>query len=139
MSFVERNECRGFGQPVLVGRRLTVYSMMFYASIRDSIPDFLEEFDVSMEELKSAVSYCIMKACKTMLHPTDKYCDGCILRSISDGWQSAKHNFKEEDGMSYSTDGSIIFLGTLAELDEEEFGQLGWLLAEKVEERISAY
>ncbi|MBO9732531.1 MAG: DUF433 domain-containing protein [Chitinophaga sp.] len=58
MNFVERNAFKGFGQPVLLGRRLTVYSVVFYASVRESIKDFLEEFDVSMAELKSAISYC---------------------------------------------------------------------------------
>ncbi|MBO9732532.1 MAG: hypothetical protein J7623_28070 [Chitinophaga sp.] len=72
-----------------------------------------------------------------MLYSTDKYCDGCVLRSISDGWKPInKDDFKEEDGISYSKDGSVIVLGTLSELDDSEFGQMGWILAEKVEERI---
>lgn len=139
MNFVERDEFRGFGQPVLTGRRLTVYSVVFYASIRNNIGGFLEEFDVSMEELKSAVSYCKGRECNIMYRSTDKYCDGCVLRSIGEGWKSAKNDFREEGGISYSKDGSIIFLGTLAELDDDEFGQPGWLIAEKVEELLDRY
>ncbi|RFS21173.1 hypothetical protein DVR12_17725 [Chitinophaga silvatica] len=136
MNLIERNEVRGFGQPVLLGRRLTVFNTLFYANARNSIGEFLEEFAVSIDELKSAVSYCKNRECKTLHHPTDKYCDGCILRSFAEGYQSTKNDFTEEGGISYSKDGTIIFLGTLTELDDDEFGQLGWILAEKVEKRL---
>jgi uncharacterized protein (DUF433 family) len=138
MNYIERNELRGFGQPVIAGSRLTVHSVLSYVS--DSsiiIADFLKEFSVSIDELRAAVSYCRNRECKTILKASDKYCDGCILRTISEGWKSIKDDFNEVDGISYSKDGKTIFLGSIRELEDAEFGEMSWLLAVKVEERLA--
>ncbi|ASZ10858.1 DUF433 domain-containing protein [Chitinophaga pendula] len=136
MDFVERNANRGFGQPVIKGRRLTVFSALSHANYAISLTSFLEDFELSLEELVSAVSYCKNRVCHDLNSPTDQYCDGCILRSISSGWKSIKDDFVEKNGVSISRDGKIFFLGSLDELEESEFGIMGWLLAERVEKRL---
>lgn len=136
MNFVERNANRGFGQPVIIGRRLTVFNIVSHANYEENIVDFLKDFDLSMDELRSAVSYCRNKQCREIKNSTDHYCDGCILRSISEGWKSIKDDFTEIDGMSYSNDGKTIYFGTVDQLEDAEFGLMGWLLAEKVEKRL---
>jgi uncharacterized protein (DUF433 family) len=138
MRYIERNALRGFGQPVIVGSRLTVFSVISYVSDSEiKITDFLKDFDVTIEELRAAVLYCKNRECQHMINPSDQYCDGCILRSIGKGWKSVKDEYDEVDGISYSKDGKSTFLGTLDELEESEFGVMGWLLAEKIEERLT--
>lgn len=137
MNLIERNAKVGFGQPVIAGRRLTVFSVVTYASYSDRITDFLKDFELSIEELKSAVSYCKLRECNVILNPTDKFCDGCIMRSISEGWKSVQDDFVEIDGVSISKDGKTIALSTLGELEESEFGIMGWLVAEEVEKKIA--
>ncbi|MFB6456874.1 DUF433 domain-containing protein [Chitinophaga sp. Hz27] len=135
MNFVERNANRGFGQPVIIGRRLTVLSVVASACGRDNVADFLEEFDLSMEELRSAVSYCKNTECKIVESSLDQNCEGCILRSISEGWKSVKDDFTESGGISISKDGMTFFLGSLDELEDSEFGVMGWQWAETVEKK----
>lgn len=135
MKHVERNANRGFGQPVIIGRRLTVFNVVSNVLIRDNVIDYLEEFDLSMQELKDAVFYCKNRECKVVESPLDHYCDGCILRSISEGWVSIKDDFIESDGISISKDGKTFFLGSVNELEDTEFGVMGWLLAEAVEKK----
>jgi uncharacterized protein (DUF433 family) len=135
MKFVERNANRGFGQPVIIGRRLTVFSIVSHATYRENMADFLKEFDLSIEELKSAVFYCKNRVCKVIEGPLDHYCDGCILRSISEGWDFSKDDFIETEGVSVSKDGKTFFLGSIEELEDAEFGVMGWLLAEAIEKK----
>ncbi|WPQ60156.1 hypothetical protein SIO70_17585 [Chitinophaga sancti] len=47
MKHIERNAKRGFGQPVIIGRRLTVFSIVSHALNRDNVSDYLEEFEPS--------------------------------------------------------------------------------------------
>lgn len=89
-----------------------------------------------MEELRSAIFYCKNRECKVITSSLDHYCDGCILRSISEGWVSIKDDFTESDGVSISKDGKTFFLGSTSELEDTEFGVMGWLLAEAVEKRL---
>ncbi|MBV8252441.1 MAG: DUF433 domain-containing protein [Chitinophaga sp.] len=132
MSCIERNEFVGFGQPVIKGTRLTVYTVVSYAYSSNVIQHFLTEFELSLLELKAALSYCKHRQCQIFNHTFDKYCDGCILRSINDGWKPASLDFYEKDNISYSNDGTIIFLGSLQELDDEEFGRIGWQIEKKL-------
>ncbi|SHN07907.1 DUF433 domain-containing protein [Chitinophaga sp. CF418] len=138
MKYIERNRLRGFGQPVIVGRRLTVFSVISYVSDPEiRINDFLRDFDMTSEELHAAVLYCKNRECRHMSNPSDQYCDGCILRSMGAGWKSLKDDYDEVDGISYSKDSKSMFLGTLDELEESEIGVIGWLLAENAEERLT--
>lgn len=135
MKHIERNAKREFSQPVIIGRRLTVFNVVSNAFYRDSLSDYLSEFELSVEEVKAAVTYCINKECKIMETLQDHYCDGCILRSISEGWTSIQDDFIESEGISMSKDGITYFFGSLEELESAEFGVMGWLQAEEVEKR----
>lgn len=137
MKFVARNANVGFGQPVIIGRRLTVFNVVSNANCWDNINDFLKDFDLSMEELRSVIFYCKNRECKVIENSFDHYCDGCVLRSISEGWMSIKDDFMESDGVSISKDGKTFFLGSTNELEDMEFGVMGWLLAEAVEKRLN--
>lgn len=134
MSYIERNKDRGFGQPVLKGGRLFVFSIISYASYPGgSIENFLRDFDVSMDELKSAVDYCKNTECKNIQLPSDQYCDGCILRSIHEGWTLVKSDYKERTGIFYSDARERTYLRSTDELDEWECGRSGWMMARELE------
>ncbi|NIG55639.1 hypothetical protein [Chitinophaga sp. Cy-1792] len=135
MEHIERNKGRGFGQPVLKNRQLTVYSAIFHASYATSLEIFLQTFELTADELRSAISYCKNRSCDIMTDQSDQYCDGCVLRTIHDGWTPPSNDFVEIDGISYAKDDSRIFPGTLKELDDEEFGILGWVRAEETEKK----
>ncbi|RFM29263.1 DUF433 domain-containing protein [Chitinophaga silvisoli] len=135
MNFVERNAKRGFGQPVITGRGLTVFSVVSFAYYKDDMNFFLNEFDLSKEEMKSAILYCKNRQCKLIDSPSDRYCVGCILRSISEGWKSIQDDFIESDGISISKNNGTVYLGTKEELEDDEFGVMGWVLAEAVEKK----
>lgn len=137
MDFIERNARVGFGQPVLKGSRLTVCNIISYTSDKDMpIAEFLKDFKVSIDQLKSAVAYCKDTACKQIFLPTDQYCDGCILRTLHEGSEFVKDDYEEINGITYSKKGGEIFLGTLQELEESEMGVAVWLLARDVEKRL---
>lgn len=136
MNFVERDPNRGFGQPVIIGRRLTVYTVVSMARNSAKIVDFLNDFELTANELASAVHYCKNRLCDKMTSSLDQYCDGCMLRSLSDGWSSIKDDYIEFDGISISKDGKSFFLGSLDELEESEFGIIGWLYAREVEKLL---
>ena len=138
MSYIERNGDRGFGQPVLKGRRLYVYIIISQASYRGAtIDSFLEDFDVSMDELKSAVSYCKNTECKNIQLPSDQYCDGCILRSIHEGWTLVKRDHEGTVGIFYSKGCWPAYLSSTDELYELECGRSGWMMAKEVDRRLT--
>ena len=137
MKYVERNIERGFGQPVILGTRLTVFDALANANNSENIRTFLNEFNLTLEALKSAVSYCKNRICKETVSVADHYCTGCILRSISEGWQSNKDDFIEIDSISISKDGKTFSLGSIEDLDNDEFGIMGWLIAQEVEGKLN--
>ncbi|WP_177222664.1 DUF433 domain-containing protein [Chitinophaga sp. YR627] len=139
MNYIERNKDRGFGQPVLKGGRLFVYNIISHTSWRErTIESFLEEFDVSIDQLKSAVSYCMNTACKNIQLPSDKYCDGCILSSIHEGWTLVKSNLQGTGGIFGARADGAAYLKSVDELEALECGRSGWMLAREVDKRLAA-
>jgi uncharacterized protein (DUF433 family) len=136
MDYIERNKDRGFGQPVIVGTRLTVLNVLSNANNSESIQSFLEEYQLTLEEIKGAAFYCKNKLCKDIKSDSDRYCQGCILKSISEGWNSIKTDFFETDSISVSKDGKTFSLGSIEETENDEFGVIGWLVAEEVERKM---
>jgi hypothetical protein len=112
--------------------------MISYASYPEgSIEKFLRDFDVSMEELKSAVAYCMNLECRNIQLPSDQYCDGCILRSIHEGWTLVKGDYQESTGIVYSDAGERGYLRSTDELDEWECGRSGWMMARELDRRLA--
>jgi uncharacterized protein (DUF433 family) len=132
---IECNPAINFGMPALKGRRLTVFDIVTMIYYEESLAAALKEYSISLEDAQDAVNYCMNTKCKE-----DKglvqYCDGCILRTIDEGWTFNKQDYTETeiDGQRYtiSKDEKIIFLGSLSELEDSEFGRVTWLMAEEV-------
>jgi uncharacterized protein (DUF433 family) len=124
-----------FGQPALKGRRLTVYDIVTKLYYENSIKLVTEDYSISLRDIKDAVEYCSTLECKIdpgRIH----YCDGCVLRTIEEGWSFNRSEFKEyeKDNNKFviSDNGDVIFAGTLQELEDSEFGKVTWLIAEEV-------
>jgi uncharacterized protein (DUF433 family) len=132
---IECNPAINFGMPALKGRRLTVYDIVTKIYYEESVPAALEDYSISLDDAKDAIHYCVSLKCKEDPELV-QFCDGCILRTIHEGWDFDKQNYieTEENGqkITVSKNGKIIFLGSLKEFEDSEFGKVGWLLAEKV-------
>ena len=132
---IECNPEINFGMPALKGRRLTVYDIITKIYYEESPLIALEDYSISLQDAKDAVDYCMNLKCKE-----DKeliqFCDGCILRTIDEGWTFSKQDYTETEVNSQrfiiSKDGKTVFLGSLKEFEDSEFGKVTWLLAEEV-------
>lgn len=128
-----------FGQPALVGRRLTVFNIVTKLYYEESLKEAISDYEISLQDAKDAVYYCMHRKCKED-EDLKYYCDGCILRTIQQGWKFNKDEYKEvqygEDNYTLSKDGKSIFFGTLKELEDSEFGMVTWLIAEEVDRRF---
>lgn len=128
-----------FGQPALIGRRLTVYNIVTKLYYEDTVKDVLNDYEISLQDAKDAVDYCMSLKCKQD-EDLVNFCDGCILRTIQEGWNFKKEDYMEieSDGVKFvmSKDGKVFFAGTLSELEDSEFGKVTWLIAEEVNKKI---
>lgn len=127
-----------FGQPILAGRRLTVYDIVSKTFLEKDIGIVVSDYSISRTDIKDAAQYCMMRACESdsnLVH----FCDGCILRAIHEGWTFSKADYStvERDGVEFTiaNDGSMVFLGNVHDLENEEFGRLTWVIAEDLLER----
>ena len=124
-----------FGQPALEGRRLTVHNIVTKIYYENSLKDALDDYEITLQEAKDAVDYCMLLKCKEDIDLV-QFCDGCILRTIQEGWTFNRNGHEEvqygENKYVLSKDGESIFLGTLKELEDKEFGKATWLIAEEV-------
>lgn len=139
---IECNAEINFGMPALKGRRLTVYDIVTMLYYDESILAALNGYSISMEDAKDAVDYCRHLKCK---HDEKliQFCDGCILRTLAEGWEFKKEDYMETviDGQKIviSNDKRIFFIGSLDELENSEFGKVTWLMAEEMEKKLANY
>ncbi len=136
---IECNSKIGFGQPILQGRRLTVYDIVTKIYYEDNVSTALEDYEISLQDAKDAIGYCMNLKCnddKNLLH----YCDGCLLRTMYEGWKFDRKEYVEikkgNQKITISKDGKIYFLGSLLELEDSEFGKVTWLFAEEIFPRL---
>jgi len=121
-----------FGMPTLRGRRLTVYDIVSKIYYEETVEDALKDYEISFEEAKAAVTYCMNLDCQKDINRI-QFCNGCILRTINEGLDFDKENYIEvNDKYTISKDGLLTFLGSIEELKEERFGKPGWAIAELV-------
>lgn len=131
-----------FGQPALVGRRLTVYNIVTKIYYEHAIKSALDDYEILFQDALDAASYCMKLKCKEDVSLIN-YCDGCILRTIQEGWNFNREDYLEieKHGQNFviSKDGINIFIGTLKELEDSEFGIVTWLIGEEVYNRLLDY
>jgi uncharacterized protein (DUF433 family) len=135
-EFIERNKDIGFGEPVITGTRMTVFNAIVNAYHSENISKFLEEYGLTFAQLTSATSYCKEKRCQEIVSKADHYCKGCILRSISEGWLSLREDFDDADLVSISKDGKSFLLTNVEDAENDEFGSLGWVVAQELERKL---
>ena len=139
---IKCNPSINFGQPALVGRRLTVYDIVTKFYYEANVDIVLEDYQIGIDDGFAAVDYCKNLRCredKELIH----YCDGCVLRTIAEGWNFKSTDYLEvvKNGQSFvfSMDEKEIFAGTLKEFEDSEFGKVTWLIAEEVNDLIKRY
>lgn len=124
-----------FGQPNLVGRRLTVYDIVTKIFYEGYPKVATEDYGITCKEAREAVTYCSKLECQNdndLVH----FCYGCILRTIAEGTDFKRNDFfeikREGQNLVLSYDGKVVFAGTLDELEEAELGKVAWLIANEV-------
>jgi uncharacterized protein (DUF433 family) len=124
------------GAPKLKGRRLTVYDVVS-GIFNEGLDVYLSDKEISIEEASQAILYSKNLQCQ--IEAPNNFCDGCILRTIKDGWKFSREELQEitlENQTTITlTEGGGIYLGTVKEYENEMFGKLGWAMAEAVLER----
>ena len=130
-----------FVMPALKGRRLTVYDIVTKLYYEDYISVAIEDYKITRTDAQDAVDYCVATECwtdKNLVH----YCDGCILRTISEGPGFEGSNLKEllldDQLITVAGDGQTIFLGSKHEFEESEFRKVTWLMAEKIKSLLDS-
>lgn len=134
MNHVTINKDIANGAPIIKGRRLTVFNVASKIYYEDSLKTALEDYELSIEEARDALEYCSKLDCQRDKKLV-KFCSGCILRTLQDGWNFSKDDYNNlitgsgNKKISISKNGSSFFLGSIKELEDNEFGLAGWLLA----------
>jgi len=124
------------GSPTIKDRRLTVFNVVSKIYYESNLQIALEDYEISLETATNAVDYCSSLSCQEDKELI-KFCSGCILRTLQDGWNFNKNDYTEilcnnfSDNISISKDGNQIFLGSIQQLEDNDFGKIGWLLAEE--------
>jgi uncharacterized protein (DUF433 family) len=135
-QFIECKQDRSFGQPTLKGRRLTVYDIVTKIYYEEQIDVAQADYQITREEAKSAIHYCMKLSCQDDRHLMH-FCDGCLLRTLEQGWQFKRGDYIQIQNASnnkvvVSKDGKEIFFGSIQELENSEFGKVTWLIAENL-------
>ena len=120
--------------PALNGRRLTVYDIVTKLYYEESLGIALDDYGLNLSEAKAAIIYCENLTCQTDPNRVH-YCDGCVLRTIEEGREFNKEDYKQVNGVTFSCDNALIYLGSIENLEEEKFGKPGWAIASNVKEK----
>ena len=133
---IECNLKINFGQPTLKGRRLTVYDIVTKIYYDKVMEETLSDYEISLRDAKDAIKYCMNLQCKKDRNLIN-YCDGCLLRTIQDGWDFKIEDYEELKDLNnckivISKEAKDIFIGSLQELEDSEFGKVTWLIAEEI-------
>src|ERR1700755_641192 len=116
------------GAPKLKNRRLTVYDIVS-GIYNEGLESYSEDREISIEEARQAVWYSKNLQCQ--IDRPVNFCDGCILRTIKEGWKFKRDELQEvtlEDDtkITLSENEGSIYLGDINEYEEENFGKMVW-------------
>ena len=117
---IYRNEKVSFGQPIIQGRRLTVFDVVagvYYSGLKE----YSKDHELDLNQIKEAFSYCCQLKCQDW--PSGKFCSGCILSTLNEGWNFNKSDYEvssigDTKYLIHKATGSI-FLGTLEEYEKD--------------------
>jgi uncharacterized protein (DUF433 family) len=138
---IECNPLTAFGQPILKGRRLTVFDIVTKIFYESNLQTALLDYEIQKDDAIEAVSYCKNLKCradKTLI----RYCSGCILRTFGEGWTFNSQNLTEimfnSQALTVANNGEILFPRNLKELENAEFGLVTWIIAKSVLDKLEA-
>lgn len=134
---IECNEAINFGMPAIKGRRLTVFDIVTMVYYSPTVQDALEDYEIDWQDAMDATDYCMRLRCQSD-EGRIQYCDGCLLRTVDEGWSFNREDYSEfRDGDVVITHGNnTVFMGSIQELEDSEFGKLTWLSAVEVHGKL---
>jgi len=140
MGYIEIKKEVSSGAPVVKGRRITVFNVVSKIFYENNLQDALDDYEITLDVAREVTEYCSGLKCQEDVNLV-KFCSGCILRTLQDGWNFSKGDYNEiilneqKQIITISKDGKNIFLGTLEELENTEFGKIGWLIAHEIKRK----
>lgn len=126
-----------WGAPRINNTRISVYDVISSLWYNPDIEDFVLDFRVDKESVKTALEYC--KELKCRKEKALNFCDGCILRTAKDGETYIKKSNKilQIDDKVFENENKDIFIGEFTDLESEEAGFMGWVRADMLLEKLS--
>lgn len=140
MEYIDVVEGVSSGAPVIRGRRLTVFNIISKIYYEEDIDVAIEDYEINIDAATEAVAYCSSLVCQQDVRIV-KFCSGCILRTLQDKWGFDRSDYSEFDCnktkgiISISKDGCEVFLGSVQELEDTDFGKAGWLMASELKDK----
>ena len=134
MDYIARIPLLCGGAPTIPNRRTTVYDVVSYIKLDGGYQHYAHEFDIPLNVIKAAITYCSLRRCIPEKTSQNTYCDGCILRSQVEDMShldSLEEIVLEDGGRMTSYKGGIFF-GTKEQFIQEEMGVPGWKIAEEL-------
>jgi len=123
-----------WGRPRINGTRLQVYDVISDLEDEKNIDGYCERRGLNKNVLIQAVNYCKKLECQYIEKEYEKYCSGCILSTLHEDYNYKESNYEEIDTDLFMDKArNIIALGNKDEIDQEEFGRPGWVIANEIE------
>ncbi|MEL6559482.1 MAG: hypothetical protein AAFQ94_14930 [Bacteroidota bacterium] len=121
------------GSPRVAGRRLTVYDVVAglgtYGIDQDYWNDYVNDFDITVEQAKQSLEYCRTQQCE--VDKPKYFCHRCRLRTIQDGDEIPQDEIEEFDIKCFNkSENSRFYLNSENEELTEEYGIETWRFAE---------
>ena len=134
MDYIARIPLLCGGAPTIPNRRTTVYDVVSYIKLDGGYKHYAHEFDIPLNVLKAALTYCSLRRCIPGKTSQNTYCDGCILRSQVEDMSyldDLEETVLKNGGIMTKYEGGIFF-GTKEQFIQEEMGVPGWEIAEEL-------
>lgn len=135
MIKIVRNKSICNGRPTIDSTRLQVYdiiSELKEGTTDEEINRILLERGLSKEDASQILDYCGNLVCQEITKPYEKYCSGCILSTLHENYEYKQMDLRKIRDDVYTKGNNIFFLGNKREIEEEEFGRPGWIIAERI-------
>lgn len=124
-----------FGRPRIINTRLEVYNIVsdIETMTMNEIVKYCEDWEIDLMSVTSAVDYCKKLECQKIQFPFERYCSGCILSTLHEEYNYNIPSLEKIDNeIFYDKDNNVYLIGDLDDLQEEEFGRPGWIIANRI-------
>lgn len=135
---INRSEHVCFGRPRINDSRLEVYTVISDLYYLDQpIDAYTAERGIDQDGIPELLDYCQNLKCQAIDKPYEKYCSGCLLSTLHEGFDYKAINLHKLDEDIYTDYQKNVYLGNKEEIEEELYGKAGWIMASEVADRFA--